>query len=112
MYARPAGTFLRSRRRARAGPRLRSATRGLLSESLTGRREELVCSSKSATSLNDSWRLGHSCPDLLLCGCLPATSHRAARPLAHARIGARALAVHRQVPPVADPTVAADLHQP
>ena len=30
MYARPAGTFLRSRRLALAGPRLRSATRGLL----------------------------------------------------------------------------------
>src|SRR5213082_757779 len=30
MYARPAGTFLRSRRRALAGPRLRSATQGLL----------------------------------------------------------------------------------
>ena len=62
MYARPAGTFLRSRRRARAGPRLRSATRGLLSESLTGRREELVCSSKSATSLKDPWRLPTAAP--------------------------------------------------
>src|SRR5689334_16506904 len=30
IYARPTGTFLRSRRRALAGPRLRSATRSLL----------------------------------------------------------------------------------
>ena len=35
-----------------------------------------------------------------------------ARPLPRTRVRARALAAHRQVPPVAPATVAANLHQP
>src|SRR6185436_15936005 len=49
---------------------------------------------------------------LLLRRCLAATGHRPAGPLPHARVRSGALAVDRQIAPVPDPTVAADLHQP
>src|SRR5215212_9681759 len=49
---------------------------------------------------------------LLLRRCLAATGHRPPGPLPHACVGPGALPVDRQIPPVPDPTVAADLHQP
>ena len=103
MYALPAGTFLRSRRRALAGPRLRSATRGLLRQFA----ESDVAETLLRSTL--SWR---SDSDLLLRRCLPAAGHSPAGPLPRAGIGSGALAVHRQAAAMADAAVAADLHQP
>src|SRR5437660_7605570 len=49
---------------------------------------------------------------LLLARRLLLGDRGAARPLAGARVGVRALAAHGQAPPVAQAAVAADVHQP